>query len=226
MSRQFITLRTANSNETVDLEVPGNEPIGKLIPDILKALNWPAASSSLAYNLHNEAGVLISETVTFQDAGVDNFDTLWIQYEERVDDASPRDGKLHADPLASFPPELEKTGSLPAPQFNFLPLGKPCLVSSEGYIFVLGEKSMVVGRRSSQGKPEIDLLELDSGLISSRRHAEVIYAAGRHILRAFDTRNGTLLNGALIEPGDKHALTDGDVLQFGYRGVKLVFRQP
>ena len=91
MSRQFITLRTANSNETVDLEVPGNESIGKLLPDILKVLNWPAASSSLVYTLHNEAGVLISETATFQDSGVDNFDTLWIKYEERVDDASSRD---------------------------------------------------------------------------------------------------------------------------------------
>lgn len=226
MSRQFITLRTANSNETVDLEVPGNEPIGKLIPDILKVLNWPAASSSLTYSLHNEAGVLISETATFQDAGVDNFDTLWIQYEETGNSAPPSDGRLGADPMAAFPPELENTGSLPAPQFNLLPVGKPCLVSSEGYIFVLGEKSMVVGRHSSQVAPEIDLAELDSGLISSRRHAEIIYASGRHILRAFNTRNGTLLNGTLLQPGDQHTLSDGDVLQFGFRGVKLVFRQP
>lgn len=224
--RQFITLRTQNSNEEVDLELPGSQPLEVLMPDILKVLNWPQQNGShaLVYALQTETGIKIDPKQSMVDAGVENFDVLWISLEGEADD--DKGGQPAAGEGSGHTAGEIGEGHLPAPLWVNLPIDQPCLVSGEGYIFILGEKSMVVGRRSRQGTPEIDLSELDSGLISSRRHAEIVCTAGRHVLRAFKTRNGTLLNGTLLQPGAPHALSDGDVLQFGFRGVKLVFRQP
>ena len=224
--RQFITLRTQNSNEEVDLELPGSQPLEALMPDILKVLNWPQQNGShaLVYALQTETGIKIDPKQSMVDAGVENFDVLWISLEGEAavaEGVQPAAGDAGGHTVGEI-----GEGQLPAPLWVSLPIDQPCLVSDEGLIFMLSKSTMIVGRRSREGNPNIDLTELDRPLISSRRHAEIVYTNQRYELRAFKTRNGTLLNGTIIQPGEPHVLKDGDVLHFGFRGVKLVFRQP
>ncbi len=95
-----------------------------------------------------------------------------------------------------------------------------------GLVFVLGEPPVTIGRASREAKPAVDLTELDAQLLSSRRHAEILKEGGSYVLRAFATTNGTFINGAELPAGEKKTLKNGDELQFGFRGVALVFRLP
>ena len=230
--RQFITLRTHNSNEEVDIELPGDQPVRSLLPDLLKVLNWPVTNGSqpIRYYLQNETGDRIKPDLTFNEAGIENFDVLWILMDntEPIQSAGDMDAGSRIpgqDPYAAAVGE-DEADVLPPPVWAGLPIDQPCLVSDSGLIFMLGQSALVVGRRSRENNPEIDLTEMDSGFISSRRHAEIVFTNGRHILRAFNTRNGMLVNGTKLTPGEPWELKDGDMLQFGFRGVQLVYRLP
>ena len=230
--RQFITLRTRNSNEEVDIELPANQPISKLMPDLLKALNWPQTrgSTQLRYHLETESGDDVKSDQTFAEAGVDNFDVLWIVLDN---DQQPAHDSLE-QPAGAIPglkdqttlSEEELGGSLPPPFWTRIPIDAPCLVSASGMVFVLGKPPITIGRRSHKSTPGIDLSELDTDFISSRTHAEVLVMHDLYTLHALNTKNGMLVNGSELPAGALHPLTDGDTLQFGFRGVQLVFRQP
>lgn len=49
----------------------------------------------------------------------------------------------------------------------------------------------------------------------SSEHARIQWSGARWVLRDLSSRNGTRLNGALIDPGVDQALSAGDVLAFG-----------
>ena len=44
-NRRFITFKGEDSNEEVDLELPAEITIGKLLPDLIKVLYWPNPSA-------------------------------------------------------------------------------------------------------------------------------------------------------------------------------------
>ena len=227
--RLFITLRTPESNEEIDIELPGDKAIIELLPNILKILDWPASSRNipLAYSLQTESGSRISPSQSLEQAGIENFDVLWIKLDESEKVHAGREENPHFRGLGS--PENQNgedsESPLPPPIWADLPVQQPCLVSDSGLIFILNESAAVIGRRSKEGAPQIDLSELDKNLICSRRHAEIVFTNGVYVLRGFNTRNGTLLNGTRLTPGEPRLLKDRDVLQFGFRGVELVFRE-
>ena len=49
----------------------------------------------------------------------------------------------------------------------------PSLLSKQGIVFILGDKNMVIGRKSRDAQPDIDLSELDTQMLASRHHAEI-----------------------------------------------------
>jgi pSer/pThr/pTyr-binding forkhead associated (FHA) protein len=69
----------------------------------------------------------------------------------------------------------------------------------------------------------VDLTELDSEFAASRRHAEIYREQGHHVLVALKTTNGTFLDGAELHPGERRTLRGGEVIQFGFQGVELMY---
>ena len=76
--------------------------------------------------------------------------------------------------------------------------------------------ALAIGRDPAAG------LVLDWDLMISNRHAEVKGAAKGHVLVDLYSRNGTLVNGSRVPPGQPVPLRTGDVLQMGR--TMLVFR--
>jgi len=226
--RRFITLHTHNCNEEVVLELPGDQSLQSIIPNLLKTLNWPETSggNSLNYSLKTESGVVLNPSQSLAAAEIEDFDDLWITLENELsEDNMDRAERIPGQESRLISSTEEDTGVLPSPVAPELPIDQPCLVSEAGLVFILGEGALIIGRRSHEGTPQIDLTELDSDLICSRRHAEIVCMNGLHILRAFNTRNGMLVNGTLYRPGEPVALNDRDELQFGQNGVKRIYRK-
>lgn len=230
--RHFITLRTRNSNEEVDIELPGDQPITDLMPDLLKVLNWPLTSgnSPLHYCLETEAGDRLQSSQTFRNAGVANFDVLWIMLDETqpkpAGEALDDGGRLPGQGSHTISEGEDQGGILPPPLWARIPIDEPCLVSNSGVVFVLGQPPITIGRRSRDFIPQIDLTELDTSFISSRRHAEIVIKEDNYILQALNTKNGMFINGKEFKPGECCSLKNDDVLQFGFRGIQLVLMMP
>ena len=220
---QFITIRAPHSNRQVDLEVPADEPIQSFLPDLIKVINWPEMleGDSVNYHFTNESGQLLDSAKSISALGVENFEMLWLNMES---------GGTQAE-LASQEGEHQEEESdrraLPLPPvWARIPIDTPSLVSERGVVFVLGEPPITIGRASRKFKPDIDLLDWDTDLLCSRRHAEISKKGKSFVLHAFATTNGTFINGNELAPEKKKALKDGDQIQFGFRGFELIFRIP
>lgn len=203
--RHFVTIRSKSFNDLIDLEMPGDEPLGGLLPDLLKVLNWPVSTEEEVYHyqLRSEDAVLGMDD-TLVSAGIENFQVLWID-----------------------PPEEGQGES--ATQFRSLwqqvPVDGPSLVSAAGWVFVLGQPPQLIGRYDEGQPVDVDLTHLEGDtFVSSRRHAELLKEGNQYTLRPFKTTNGTLVNGARLEPGVAHVLKEGDRITFGFGGVELFFR--
>lgn len=230
--RQFITLRARNTNEEIDIELPGDQPVASLMADLLKVLNWPSSSNgiNLKYSLVTEDGTTLPGGTSLKAAGIESFDVLWIELD--AEQLGPDEGQPASEaPLAGLErrpasPAEDSAGSLPPPIWARIPIDAPCLVSAEGIVFMLGQTPITIGRRSQDKRPDIDLTELDSDYVASRFHAEIRRTQDRFILHALNTKNGTLVNGNELRADEDWPLRDGDLLRFGFRGVQLTFRLP
>jgi hypothetical protein len=224
--RQFITLRTPHSNQDTDLEVPGDEPIRDILPDMLKAIHWPGIFGEVKVNaqLKTEDGAVVDSSQSLSKAGFENFDVLCIDAVslQAVTDDGPKQDNGACITFA--PPDGEET-----PSESFLKLIRvdcPSLLHADGIIFSLGNPPISIGRSSHDYKPDVDLSELDKNLIASRKHAEILKKEKHYILRSLSPTNGTLLNGSPLENETETVLQSGDVILFGFRGVALTFRLP
>lgn len=230
--RQFITLRARNTNEEIDIELPGDQPVSSLMPDLLKVLGWPSTNNGihLKYSLVTEDGTTLQGNSSLKAAGIENFDALWIELDaeqlEPVEDRPANEPPLAGLDHRSAAPAEDPAGSLPPPIWARIPIVAPCLVSAEGIVFMLGQPPITIGRRSQDKRPDIDLTELDSEYVASRHHAEIRKNQDRFILHALNTKNGTLVNGNELKADEEWPLRDGDLLRFGFRGVQLSFRLP
>lgn len=222
--RGFITLHIPSSKQEIIFEVPADRPISEWIPDLIKALNSPPwnLNQSLSYHLRTESGQILSGNLSLRQTDINNFEHLWISLEEEPAPTIPTQKEL--DNLSST-----RENSIRSPQLFFenLTIEYPSLISKEGIVFVIGQPPIVIGRRSKDFIPNIDLTELDKNLIVSRRHAEILLEEkGYYLLRALNTRNGTFVNGVEIKPNEIRRLENRDTILFGFGGVTLVFRLP
>jgi hypothetical protein len=234
--RRFVTLRTEHGHEEINLEMPGDQPIGGWMPDLIKVLNWPTmdADHTLDYRLRTDSGRILSDQESLNDAGIENSDVLWISL---IDPETEVDLSVEEEHLQEM--EQKHNGNLESPESDQLPFSKgdtlsaprearlsitePSLVSASGCVFVLGTPPILIGRRSSGHQPDIDLTELDKEYVSSRRHATILKEGERWVLLVRETTNGTFVNGVGFSPGERHILKDGDVIQLGFEGVELMF---
>jgi pSer/pThr/pTyr-binding forkhead associated (FHA) protein len=237
--RRFVTLRGKYGHDEVDLEMPGDVPIGQLLPDLIKALNWPMAEGSqpLRYLIRTESGSILEESETFLTAGIENSDVLWITLAEGIDAEETSESLVdgaettsEAGPIRGFAPVAstnpspkDRRGTLAPPRSVRFPIHEPSLISSQGLIFVLGKPPITIGRSSHEHQPDIDLTEIDIEIVSSRQHAEIHADGDRFVLIPKQTTNGTFVNGVELLPEEKHILEDEDVVQFGFEGVELIF---
>ncbi len=222
-SQQFITIRALHSNSQTDLEVPADEPIQSFLPDLIKVINWPEMleGGKAIYHFTGESGQPLDNTKSLASLGVENFEILSLTMENSAGQAETI---LQTD---EHPDDDTDRRSLPLPPvWAQIPIDTPSLVSERGVVFVLGKPPVTIGRASREFKPDIDLNEWDEKLLSSRRHAEILLEGKSFVLHAFATTNGTFINGAELPSGEKKALKDGDKIQFGFRGMELIFRKP
>jgi uncharacterized ubiquitin-like protein YukD len=237
--RRFVTLRSEYGHDEVDLEMPGDLPLGQLLSDLIKALNWPITEGDqpLRYLVRTESGRIIADSETLLDAGIENSDVLWITLEEdggpeeetesyvRRPELGPKVGPVSgfAPVAATNPSPKDRRGTLAPPRSVHFTIQEPSLISSQGLIFVLGNPPLIIGRSSGEHQPDIDLTEIDTEIVSSREHAEIHLEEDHHVLISKQTTNGTFVNGVELLPGEKHALENGDTIQFGFEGVELTF---
>lgn len=220
-THQYITISAPHSNRQIDLEVPAEEPIDAFLPDLIKVINWPEmqAGNDICYQLTDEGGQKLDQNKSLEGLGVSNFEVLILTMENSQGQPKP------VVKVEETLQEVADQRGTPSPPFwAGIPIESPTLVSNQGMLFVLGQPPISIGRVSREFKPAIDLTELDVKLLSSRRHAEILKEGDKYVLHAFPTTNGTFINGSELPPGEKKALKNGDELQFGFRGVELVFR--
>jgi len=236
--RRFISLRAEHSLEEVTIEAPSDQPISDLIPEILKVLGWPDSSGNqiLAYELLSEAGDLLNPDQTLDQAGIENSDVVWIRLAEAEDHGSGEnlDGTMSggvskpqpgATPIGTTSADAPRGAPLPPIEAS-IEINQHSLVSTNGFIFEIGDPSTMVGRAGRNFEPEIDLTDIDPEFASSRRHARIESEGGRLVIIALRTTNGTFVNGLELPPGSKHPLEPGDELQFGFEGVKMHYFAP
>ena len=239
-NRLFVKICPVNSVEAIDLELPADESIHKILPDLLKVMDQPSLLNGkpLRYALKTEEDELLVEQKTLAEAGIEDFQKLWLTIlvdktngEKNADSQKnivmPRTSSLDAKG-AQIQPELPRglRGIMSAALWSQLPIENPSLVSSSGLIFELGDPPIVIGRYSKDCSPTIDLTELDTEAISSRPHVEINVHGEKYVLRALKTKNGTFVNNIKLDPNGTVMLKDGDTIMFGIDGVKLVFCMP
>jgi hypothetical protein len=134
--------------------------------------------------------------------------------------------------LSATLPDLADPGALLRTQTGGGPAGAPGARGELPDIIVAGglKPGLRAALRRGSSAPPVSIgrdpssaLLLDWDLMVSNRHAEVRGTADGHAVVDLFSRNGTLLNGERVEPGQPKPLRSGDLLQIGrtllvYRG--------
>jgi len=230
--RLFVRVRVADFRQDVLVEVPGAERIGTFLPDLVKVLRpsgYQRLFEDVSYRLYWE-DQLLPEDRSLGDIGVQNSDVLTLRFEvvhgsESHDDSEEENRS--GMPFGSAPPASGTSGTLP---WDAIEIEKPSLISISpfGWVFEIGMPPRVIGRPDRDFVPDIDLTELDKqrNFVASRRHAEIIMVNDRLAIKALQALNGTFVNGQELLAGEWHILQNNDEIQFGRRGVKVVYRVP
>jgi pSer/pThr/pTyr-binding forkhead associated (FHA) protein len=94
-----------------------------------------------------------------------------------------------------------------------------------GKVFALNGPVAVVGRRTFQNNPDIEL----SDEVVSRRHIEITLKDGKYWIKDLGSTNGTLLNDDRIIAGNLYELKHNSRIGLGLEGtsarIVLVFKQ-
>ena len=94
-----------------------------------------------------------------------------------------------------------------------------------GKIFTLNKPSTIVGRSTSQNKPDIEL----NDEVVSRRHIEILLKDDRYWVKDIGSTNGTMLNDDRIITGNLYELKHNCKIGLGVEGasahIVLVFKE-
>jgi pSer/pThr/pTyr-binding forkhead associated (FHA) protein len=94
-----------------------------------------------------------------------------------------------------------------------------------GKIFTISKASTVIGRRTPQYVPDIEL----NDEVVSRRHLEIVVRDGKYLLQDMGSTNGTMLDGDRIVPGKLYSLKHNSRIGLGADGdeghVVIVFKE-
>jgi hypothetical protein len=222
--RLFITLGSRSRKDRVLLELPCDQPIRGLIPDLIQVVGWKEWTDvpRNAFYLETEEGERLAGSQTLKDAGISSSDLLFLTHPEAQDaletSIAQKEGlqglEIRADAAecaADFSPNAMEI------------LRQPHLMGPGGLIFLLSPSPVTIGRSGKGGAPDIDLAEWDSKMIISRRHAVIEQTGDGLSITPEKTTNGTFLNGVEVPAGESRILRDGDRIHFGFKGLELVF---
>ena len=223
--RLFITLGSRQRKDRVLLELPCDQPIQGLIPDLIQVVGWKefADIPPSAFYLETEDGEKLPENQTLPDAGISSSDLLFLtpleaqhittkqaagQGDQKKDEAS---SAAHAEPPAVSSQVQEI-------------LRQPRLDGPRGLVFLMEKPQTIIGRSGKGITPDIDLSEWDPKMISSRKHAVIESTKDGFALRPEKTTNSTFVNGVEVPQGESRILHGGDRIQFGFQGLELIFK--
>ena len=98
-------------------------------------------------------------------------------------------------------------------------------VEDIGKVFTLNKPSTVVGRLTSQTKPDIEL----NDEVVSRRHIEIVSKDNKYWIKDLGSTNGTMLNDDRIVTGNLYMLKHNSKIGLGLEGtsahIVLVFKE-
>ncbi|MGB9824008.1 MAG: FHA domain-containing protein [Candidatus Hydrothermia bacterium] len=79
-----------------------------------------------------------------------------------------------------------------------------------------GTFELIVGRKSQDFTPDVDLSSFPSSYTVSRRHAMLIIdpSSNSFMIQDLGSTNGTYLNGTRLEPGKSYKVYPGDTIGF------------
>ncbi len=204
MSSIIITLKTIKGGP-VDLELPGNVPVSKLLPALIEALKQRQPPINLSpdeqYRLVRGSKILEDDETLF-DAGLLMGKTLTLQ---------PADVPLRATE-SNVGYKYPKSASL---------------VTSSGRVIALnnyGKNELVIGRYDPATKrmPDIDLSGEQDGDTVSRQHAKLQLHEDQWDIVPISPRNPTRIGRQIVHPGHAHSLKSGDEVIVGL--VRLVYK--
>lgn len=94
-----------------------------------------------------------------------------------------------------------------------------------GKIFTISKANIIIGRRTPQYVPDIEL----NDEVVSRRHLEIVAGDGKYLLQDLGSTNGTMLDGDRIAPGKLYPLKHNSRIGLGVDGdeghVVMVFKE-
>ena len=94
-----------------------------------------------------------------------------------------------------------------------------------GKIFTISKATTVIGRRTPQYVPDIEL----NDEVVSRRHLEIVVRDGKYLLQDLGSTNGTMLDGDRIAPGKLFSLKHNSRIGLGADGdeghVVIIFKE-
>jgi len=98
-------------------------------------------------------------------------------------------------------------------------------INDIGKSFSVGDKPLIIGRKTSQNVPDIAL----NGEFISRRHAEIGFKDGHFYIEDLGSTNGTAVDQKQIDPGQPeplvHDISIGLGMQLGTARVLLRFKE-
>ncbi len=200
MNTIIITLQYPSPRGAIDLELPGNVMLYKLLPELVRVLQLPSTDNTeqpITYRLfHQTWQRVLSETDTLSNSGVITGDVLSL-----TSSAAFRAG---VGGMTSSAVLRCESGSVIALD-NF------------------GKTELTIGRYDARtGKsPDIDLSEDPDGNTVSRSHAKLHNQDNQWSLTPISTKNATRVGSKKLSPQQSWPLKSGDVISFG--AVKLVF---
>jgi len=195
MPHVAVTLEFDNTNK--DLALPLDVTVRVLVESLVEALHLRKAKGKrYALSIKTEQGLRpISPNATLADANVLHGMVLMLFNEDK------KTGET-----------VSKTGA--------------SLQAENGRMFPLPNKVSVIGRNDAKSGTFVDVdltpLVADSRILS-RRHAQIEQEGDRFYLTDLASTNGTSLNGLPIPAKEKRLIHEGDIIEFGRKGVKMTF---
>ena len=219
--RLFITLGSRQRKDRVLLEMPGDQPMRGMMPDLAQVVGWKEFEDIPpgALYLETEEGEKLPETQTLSEAGISNSEVLFLASKEPQTSA----GAIKQESGGAN--SAEAPDNRPAVSEHLLEiLRQPRLAGLHGLMFILGKPRTVIGRSGKGITTDIDLSEWDPKMIASRKHAVIEETKDGFILRPEKTTNSTFVNGMEVPAGETRILRNGDRIQFGFQGLELEFQ--
>lgn len=207
MQSVVVTMHMPDSGGAIDLELPGDIEVQRLLPGLLRALRLPTTDQTghrIIYRLiHERRRRPLRPAESLIDAGIHTGDFLTLQ-------GSAKGGKVH----------WQRRGSYPSRSSTLL------RSSASGRVFALdnhGKQDLKIGRYDARTgeHPDIDLSREPNGNTISRPHALLRKQRGQWMLIPISTKNPTAVDGNQILHHQPYPLQPGNIITLG--GVELVF---